>query len=122
MIRVLHVVGFPIVLFCFRVVIGRGLLQVMINDHFFSIFGYFGLFLQVFGQVIELSILEFHEMIRVPHLVACPIVLIFFFFFFFDQEWGGGVLKLIKNDDFVVLLAVWVLFPKFWGRLRSCLC
>ena len=32
----------------------------------------------------------------------------------------GGVLKLhlLKNDPFLVFLAIWVFFPKFLGRLR----
>ena len=31
------------------------------------------------------------------------------------------VLKLIKNDKFIVFLAVWILFLKFSGRLKSSL-
>ena len=54
-------------------------------------------------------------MIRVPHVVACPID----FNFLCDQGQQGGVLKPTKNDHFQVLSAVWVLSLKFLGRLRS---
>ena len=42
-------------------------------------------------------------MIRVLHAVACPIV----FLLFYDQVWQGEVLKRMKNDHFLVFLAVW---------------
>ena len=42
-----------------------------------------------------------------------------FFLLLCDRDWQGGVLKLMKNDHLLVYLAVWVLFPKFLGRLRS---
>ena len=54
-------------------------------------------------------------MIIVPHVVACPIV----FILFDDREWQGGVLKHKKNVHFLVLLIVWVIFPKFLGKLMS---
>ena len=92
--------------------------KVMKNYHYFHIFSRFGHFPQVFEQVNEWLILELHEMIKVPHLVASPIV----FILFYDRDWQGGVLKLMKNDHFLVFLAVWVLFPMFLGRLRSGLC
>ena len=53
-------------------------------------------------------------MIRVLHAVACTgdnNLLC-------DQGQQGGVLKPTKNDHFQVLLAVWVLFRKFLGRLK----
>ena len=75
---------------------------------FFCIFISFGFFTQV---------LEFHEMIRV-HLVACPIV----FILFDHRDWQGGVLQFMKNDQFLVFSAVWILFPKFFGRLWGDLC
>ena len=56
-------------------------------------------------------------MIRVLHLVTCPIV----FNFHYDQGRQGGVSKRMKNDNFLVFLAVWVLFPMFLGRLRKAL-
>ena len=35
------------------------------------------------------------------------------------QNWLGGLLKLNKNGQFSAFLAVWELFRKFLGRLRS---
>ena len=31
----------------------------------------------------------------------------------------GGVLKLMKNDDFLVFLAVWAFFPMYLGKLKN---
>ena len=112
MIRVPHLVACPIK---FNLLFDQGqqgrVFKVMKNDHFFYIFISFGHFPQVFAQVNEWPILELHEMIRVPHLVVFPIV-----FILFDvRDWQGGVLKLIKNDHFLVFSVVWVL-------LRSGLC
>ena len=44
------------------------------------------------------------------------------FILFDNPDWQGGVLKLMKNDHFLVFLAVLVLFPEFLGRLRCGLC
>ena len=49
------------------------------------------------------------------HVVACVIV----FSLFDERGWQGGVFKVMKNDQFLVFLAVWVLFPEFFGRLRN---
>ena len=59
--------------------------------------------------------LELHKIIRVSHVVACPIVVILFY----DRDGKRGVFKVMKNDQFVVFLAVLVLFHKSLGRLRS---
>ena len=77
-----------------------------------------GHFPQVSGQEQEWSLLKLHEVIRVLNLVAFAII----FVLFDDSDWLGVVLELMKNDQFLVLLAVWVLFHKFLGRLRSGLC
>ena len=45
---------------------------------FFGVFSRLGPFLQVFGQVKEWLILKLDEMIRIPHVVACPMNLICF--------------------------------------------
>ena len=74
----------------------------MKSDHFFSIFSRFGLFPQAFEQVNEWPISKLHEMIRVLHVVVFPIV----FILFHDRNWQGGVFKVIRNDYFLVLLAV----------------
>ena len=45
-----------------------------------------------------------------------------FFFLSYDRDWQRGVLKRMKNNHFLVFLAVWFLFPKFLGKLRDYLC
>ena len=84
----------------------------------FSAFSRLGTFPQVFGQVKELLTLELHKIIRVLHKVACSIV----FILFYEQSWQGEVFKVMKTDHILVLLVVWVLFLKIWGRLRGELC
>ena len=55
---------------------------------------------------------------KASHLVTCSIA----FILFYEQSWQGGVLKVMKNDDFFSVLAVWVHFPKILGKLRGDLC
>ena len=50
--------------------------------------------------------IELHNIIRLPHAVACPII----FILFYGKVWLRGVLKIIMNGHFLVLLSVWVLF------------
>ena len=83
----------------------------MKNDNFFSIISRLGLFRLVFGQVNEWPILELHEMIRVLHLVACPVT----FILFYGRDWQARVFKFMKNGHFLVFLAVRVLLLKFLG-------
>ena len=45
-----------------------------------------------------------------------------FSFSFYDQDWQGGELKRMKDIQFLVFLAVWVLFPMFLGKLSVYLC
>ena len=49
---------------------------------------------------------------------SCQIV----FILFYEESWTGEVSNVIKNDHFLVFLAVWVFFHKFLGMLRSGLC
>ena len=56
--------------------------------------------------------LELHSIITVSHVVAYPIVLLLFY----EWSWQGGVFIVMKNDRFLIFLAVWVLFPMFLGR------
>ena len=84
----------------------------------FSLFGRLGPFPQVFGQVKEYLMIELHKIIRFSHVVASPIV----FILFNERSRQGGVFKVMKNDEFLVLLAIWVIFPKFLGKSRSGLC
>ena len=64
--------------------------KVIKNDHIFSIFSRLAPYPQVFGQVNEWLIVGLHEMIRVPHVVACPMD----FNLLWDRGHQGGVLKL----------------------------
>ena len=82
---------------------------------FFSIFSHFGPFHQVLGQVKEYLLLELQEVIKVLYAVVCPTG----FNLLCDRGQQRGVLKLMKNDHFLVFLAVLVLFPKFLRRLKS---
>ena len=76
----------------------------MKNDRFIVSLTIQVFFLQIFEQVKQWLLLELHGIIRLLHLVLCPL------------------LKPTKNEHFQVFLAVWVLLPKFLGRLRSDLC
>ena len=49
------------------------------------------------------------------HAVAFSIV----FILFYGQNWQGRVFRIMKNNHFLVLLAVWDIFPKFMSRLMS---
>ena len=59
----------------------------------------------MFRQIKDYLVLALHEAITVKHLVACPIV----FILFYGQDWQG---KLMKNDHFLVFLAVLIPFPQ----------
>ena len=59
--------------------------------------------------------LELYKIIRASDGVAYPIVLILFC----AKEWRGEVFKLFENNHILMLLAVWVIFPKILGRLMS---
>ena len=50
--------------------------------------------------------LEVHKIYRVSHVVACLIV----YLLFYGRGWQRGVPNVIKNDHFLMLLAIWVLF------------
>ena len=106
MIRVPHAV-----LFCFVIKVSR---EGYTN---FSAFSHLSPLPQVFRQVMECIKLQLQEVIRLLHEVACSVV-----FLFNDRDWQGGMLKLMKNDHFLVFLAVWIPFPKVLSRLRSGLC
>ena len=81
-----------------------GLLKLMKNDHFFSIFSRLGPFPQVFGQVKRRFMLKLHKIIRVSHVVASSIV----FILFCERSWQN-----FEKWSFYSVLSVWVLFPKF---------
>ena len=118
---------------CFYFILWSGLAGRSVQSYekkiFLIVFSRLDPIPQVFRQVKECLILKFHEMIRVLQKVACPVV----FISFYDQgcqggvksyelSWQGGMYKVMKNDDFSLLLAVWVFFSKILGRLRRDLC
>ena len=78
---------------------------------FFSVFSRLGSFSWVFGQVKEWPILELYETIRVPHIVACPIV----FLLFYERSWQGRVFKFMKNNNFYCFLPFGSLSPSFFA-------
>ena len=75
-------------------------------------FSRLGPFPQLFGKV--------KEWLTMIHVLAC----LMDFDLLCDRFQQGGVLKLMKmkNDHFLVFLAVWVFLRRFLGRLRSGLC
>ena len=117
-IRVLYAVACPIVLFCFMIEIGREECTNLWKMNNFNIFSRLGFFPHVFGQVKEWLMLKFHKIRKVSLVFACPVV----FLWFYERGGQKGVLKVMKGNHFLVFLAVWVLFPKFFGRKRSDLC
>ena len=97
-LRVSHEVAGAIT--CFIILWGRFARRSVQNykkRSFVSIFSGLGYFIQAFRQVKEWFILELHEMIRVPHVVACIIV----FVFFYGWDWQGGLFKVMENDHFL---------------------
>ena len=59
--------------------------------------------------------LQLHKIKRVSHVVAYPIV----FILLYEQCYKAGVFKVMKIERFLVLLAVWVLFPKFFWQVKK---
>ena len=78
---------------------------------FLGLFSGFGHFSHVLGEVKEWLISKLHEMIRVLLAVACPID----FNSLFGRGQQGGVLKLTKNDQFLVFLVFESLSRSFWA-------
>ena len=85
------------------------------KSSFFSVFGRWDHFPQVFRQVKKCLILYMHEMIRLQHLVACPNVLILFY----GRDWQGGVFKIMKNDHFFSIFSSFVLFSQVFGQVNE---
>ena len=79
------------------------MLKFMKNDQFLVFLAVWVLFPMFMGRLMYgWSIIKLHEMIKVLHVVACPII----FTLFDDIHWQGRVLKLFKNDHFLVFLVV----------------
>ena len=79
MIRVLHVCAYPIVFISFYGLDWqKRVFKVMKKIIFKNIFISSCLFHRDFGQVNEWPLLKLYEMIRVLHILACPIIFILF--------------------------------------------
>ena len=113
MIKMSDLVFFPMVLIFFSNGGRQGgalkFIKMIINRFFFFCSGYFP---QGFRYVKKWLTLELHEMINVSNLVVCQVV----FILLCGLRRNVDVLKITKNTQF---LDVWVIFPKFMGRLRS---
>ena len=114
-IRAWHVVACPI----FYFVLWAKLVEKSVESYekwwFFSVFNHLDHFAQVFRQVKECLILQLHEMIRVLHEVACPIV----FILFYDPYWQGGVFKLMKNYHIFSIFSRFCPFPQVFGKVND---
>ena len=76
--------------------------KVIKNDDIFSIFSRLAPYPQVFGKVNECLIVGLREIIRVPHVVTCPMCSNLLC----DQGQQDGVLKPTAIYHFQVFLAV----------------
>ena len=81
----------------------------------FSILKHLDPFNQVFRKIMEWLILGFFKIIRMWHVIACPMV----FILLSGRGTRGEVLKLMKDHLFWAFLTVLVLFSRFLSRLRS---
>ena len=107
MIRVSNLVVCPIVSFFFVIEVGI--------EECSKLWKICGPFPQVSWEVQSWIVLYLIKLVGACVIVAFPIV----FIFLWDQSRQEGVLKLKKNGQFWVFLAVRVLFPNFLGRFRS---
>ena len=76
-----------------------------------SIFGRCCSFPQYFGQVLANTTLRFVKDLRVCFIVAFSMV----FIMLWDRQKQGEVLKLMRNDQIYVFLALWVLSLILWA-------
>ena len=59
--------------------------------------------------------LELHRIIRVPHVVAPPIV----FILFYGRDWKGCLFKVRKNDHFFNSFIIFLLLPQVFGHFNQ---
>ena len=115
-IRVLHMVAWANVFILFYVQDWeRRIFKVTKNDNFLSIFVSLWLFAQNFGQVNEWTISKLYEIIKVLHLVTCPIV----FILFDNPDSQESVLKVMKNDHFFSIFSHLGSFPQVFGEVKE---
>ena len=94
------------------------MLKVMKNDDFLVCLAVWFLFPKLLDKLRVTYVRTAQNKIRATYSCVANC----FSRLFHDQGWQGEVLRVMKNDPFLVLLAVWVLFPKLLGRFRSGLC
>ena len=59
--------------------------------------------------------LQLHNLMKVSHAVACPIV----FILFYDQSWQGGVFKFMKIDYFSSVFSPLGPFSQVFGKVKE---
>ena len=119
MIRLPHEVACPVVfLFVLWSRLAGRSAQMYERYSVFSIFSRLGPVPHVFGQVKGLLMLKLHKIKYMAHIVACHIL---FFYIILWPRLAGRSAQSYEQCSVLVLLAVWVLFPKSLVRLRSCL-
>ena len=59
--------------------------------------------------------LQLHNLMKLSHAVACPIV----FILFYDQSWQGGVFEFMKTDCFSSVFSPLGHFSQVFGQVKS---
>ena len=59
--------------------------------------------------------LQLHNLMKLSHVVACPIV----FILFYDQSWQGGVFKFMKIDYFSSVFSALGHFSQVFGKVKE---
>ena len=86
------------------------MLELMKNDQFLVFLAVWVLFPKFLGRL-RSGLLELHKIIRLSHVVTCPVV----FILFYERSYQGGVFKVMKNNEFLVLLNIGSISPSFWA-------
>ena len=94
--------------------IGREDCSKLRKKFYFSVIRRLDPFPRVFRQLKECLTLQLHEMIRVLHEVACPIVCVLCC----DRYWQIGLLKLMKNYH-IFIFSRFCPFPQVLGQVNE---
>ena len=114
MTKMTHVVAYPILfIFVFDQSWQGLVLKFMKKKSFLGIFSRLGFFHSVFGQVRVWFISELHEMMKVSHIVAFPIV---FLYFLIGMEDCWNLWKMIL---FKCFLPLWSVSSRLWASLGA---